>query len=279
MLPELCEHHCFGHGLCDPATGDCSCDAGYSGRHCESGLCPHGCSGHGRCVGPTLPQDGVMRPRSIGPRPTGDPPMLSVLPSAGGCECYSGWTGYDCAHRTCPGNNCFGHGDCLNGTCVCESGYAGAACTEAACATPCLNGGVCAPGGRCRCPAAFAGDDCSISRRSRLWRLMTTLLVPPSPPPPPPPRPATDDAPPCAGYGVCSGHGACLAGGTCACQPGWLGAGCAERACTHVSCDADHGRCVHGVCRCREPWHGARCELGRCPRDCSGPGACSACHS
>ena len=272
MQPGLCWHHCFGHGLCDPSNGQCTCDIGFEGGHCEVGACPNGCSGHGLCVGlhAAPPQRGATVPRSLSPLHT-DPSSLSAIPSAGGCQCDSAFTGSDCSLRRCEGD-CYGHGTCMNGTCACDPGYAGALCTDGACAHPCLHGGVCAPGGGCRCTVDFVGKDCGISRGSRLGRL---LLAPSSTPPPSPPAARLIVAP-CAGYGRCSGHGTCAQNGTCACDSGWTGLGCGERSCSHVRCTSGRGRCVRGACRCRSPWYGAACEYGACPRDCSGNGYCNA---
>ena len=267
MQPPLCWHYCYNHGLCNPESGTCTCEPGYGGEHCQFGACHNNCSGHGTCVPPTLPKYGASAPRSLidGVEPSTD---LSILPSAGGCQCKAGRTGADCSLLTCVGN-CHGHGTCVNGTCACEPGYAGASCIEGACARPCLHGGVCVAGGRCRCPRAYVGSECAIARNSRLARLMRMAPSVPSPPPSLPPY----DNLPCAGYGNCSGHGACRRG-TCVCDAGWAGVGCGEVACSRVDCGA-HGRCVRGTCRCRAPWHGARCELGACPAACSGNGYCN----
>lgn len=40
---------CSGHGTCDPVTGTCRCQAGWTGRACHLEHCPGACNGHGRC--------------------------------------------------------------------------------------------------------------------------------------------------------------------------------------------------------------------------------------
>ena len=61
----------------------------------------------------------------------------------------------------------------------------------------------------------------------------------------------------------CNGHGVCNATrGVCSCSPGWFGAWCQHRACTH-SC-GEHGVCVHGACACDPGWEGSACELQQC---------------
>jgi len=43
------ETECSDQGLCDRATGLCSCFPGYTGSSCQRTACPDDCSGHGTC--------------------------------------------------------------------------------------------------------------------------------------------------------------------------------------------------------------------------------------
>lgn len=44
-----CPHNCSGHGMCDPNTGSCACNSGYTGQACHVTYCPSLCGDHGTC--------------------------------------------------------------------------------------------------------------------------------------------------------------------------------------------------------------------------------------
>jgi len=263
-LSGRCWHGCWGHGLCDPATGNCTCDPGYSGTTCIDGRCPNNCSTHGRCVLPTVPLSAVTASTSlIATVPTVDDLRLATLPSAGGCECEGRWTGIDCSLLRCV-DDCAGHGTCLNGTCACDRGYFGSSCSRSLCKPECINGGACIGGSICRCPSGFHGARCEVAYQVEEGTSVPNTLTVEA-------AVREDGSLPCAGGGICSSNGQCIQG-KCICNLGWAGVGCGEKACELVPCAIGHGRCVRGRCHCRPPWQPPFCQLGRCPKDCSGAG-------
>ena len=285
LHPGPCAHGCSGLGLCDPASGACSCFQGFSGPTCEIGACPNSCSGHGRCVAPSIPVQGLAPSGSIMHQSAGADDAvgrLSVTPSAGGCECFEGHTGHDCSLLRCPGD-CFGHGVCVNGTCVCEASYTGAACSIVQCSSPCRNGGVCAVGG-CLCRAGFGGNDCGIANFTATIAATADIAAAHIAAAATAPTTAAAAAPrtavasfastsvACAGG--CSGRGLCASSGTCECQPPWQPPSCAFAACPR-GCSG-HGYCnaSSGSCTCKAGFQGADCATSHCPMSCHHRGTC-----
>ena len=95
--------------------------------------CPNGCSAHGTC-------------------------------RSGQCECFPGFTYFDCSLRTCAGD-CSGAGVCFNGTCRCADGFCGADCSLKCCVNGCSGRGECVQDGTsasCLCQPGYGGADCSL---------------------------------------------------------------------------------------------------------------------
>lgn len=150
------DEYCSNRGVCDAATGICTCstnfdtsdgyngpgtrgDCGYAVQNVAQ--CPGAiaCSAHGQC--------------SSNPKYT--------------CACSAGWTGADCSLRSCPTSvawftlpseenvahisetvECANMGVCdrITGTCVCSTGFTGTACTRMICPgnpTECSGHGTC----------------------------------------------------------------------------------------------------------------------------------------
>lgn len=86
---------CSNKGLCDRATGTCTCFEGYEGAACQRASCPSNgngvCSGHGTCE--TIAE--------IAARDFGNIYKLWDESLTMGCACDGGYTGPDCSQRKC----------------------------------------------------------------------------------------------------------------------------------------------------------------------------------
>jgi len=86
---ELAE--CASKGICDRGTGTCECFEGYEGSACQFSSCPSVdgavCSGHGVCKSALQVSNGFYQ--------------LWDKEAQMGCECDSGYEGFDCSERKC----------------------------------------------------------------------------------------------------------------------------------------------------------------------------------
>lgn len=93
---------CANKGICDRATGLCTCFDGYEGNGCARTTCPNKCNGHGVC----------HSIRQLGEKAGGtlfglEQPAGSVgydlwdANSTYGCRCDPWYSGADCSRRTC----------------------------------------------------------------------------------------------------------------------------------------------------------------------------------
>lgn len=81
---------CSNKGICNRATGECSCFEGYEGAACVRSVCPNKCSGHGTCE--YIQDLGSYNNAST----AWDYNKIQ------GCRCDGGWGGDDCSKRLCP---------------------------------------------------------------------------------------------------------------------------------------------------------------------------------
>ena len=81
---------CSNRGVCDRATGLCTCDVGWEGISCQRLSCPLLCNYHGRCMSMS-----EMATEAGFSYSNWDADMMF------GCVCDNGYTGYDCSERTC----------------------------------------------------------------------------------------------------------------------------------------------------------------------------------
>lgn len=91
---------CSARGLCDHATGMCTCMPGFEGRECKRLSCPADCNGHGTCIDMRYysEQSDIYQENKIYDKVWDADKMH-------GCVCDEGYEGYDCSLRVCP------HGD------------------------------------------------------------------------------------------------------------------------------------------------------------------------
>jgi len=86
---------CSNKGMCDRSSGECECFEGYEGSSCQRASCPVGsngvCSGHGTCE--TISELAGRDNENIYRLWDEDITM--------GCHCDAGYTGPDCASRSC----------------------------------------------------------------------------------------------------------------------------------------------------------------------------------
>lgn len=93
---------CANKGICDRASGLCTCFDGYEGNGCKRTTCPNKCNGHGTC----------HNIRQLGEKAAGT--LFGVEHPAGtmsydlwdsnstyGCRCDPWYAGADCSRRTC----------------------------------------------------------------------------------------------------------------------------------------------------------------------------------
>ncbi|KAH9187062.1 hypothetical protein AeNC1_010961 [Aphanomyces euteiches] len=87
---------CSNMGICNEATGVCTCNAGFEGPACEFMSCPS-CT-NGRC----LSMREAAQSQDDYNLFTTTTYSLWDADKIRGCKCDFGFTGYDCSQRTCP---------------------------------------------------------------------------------------------------------------------------------------------------------------------------------
>lgn len=104
---------CADKGLCDFASGACTCDTNYFGEACQYLTCPSDstygtCTGHGRCLS--------MKERAMWAENNGDATVLTYGKDPNNaqtwdagriysCMCDKGYHGFDCSLKNCPGGD------------------------------------------------------------------------------------------------------------------------------------------------------------------------------
>ena len=139
---------CSDAGVCDRATGMCTCYEGHEGSACQRTVCPNDCSGHGVCQDNTDFAEDYGRAMSVQINTKRYTPRCEVGSAVDatncprhiehlddyyttfmatyddawdsglqtGCLCDSGYYGADCSKRECPSNS-----DPLDTSCTTET--------------------------------------------------------------------------------------------------------------------------------------------------------------
>ncbi|KAK3101710.1 hypothetical protein FSP39_005732 [Pinctada imbricata] len=302
---------CTNHGTCNPATGQCSCNSGWSGNGCHIASCPQDCNSHGTCTATltTVTPYCTCSTNYFGHAcqyhcehgtydsvsdvcvcdPCYDGYECNVLCSGTGtcvngtCDCgFNGGRGDFCEQPGCPGYNedCTGHGTCnvATGTCLCYQGWRDTGCQTPDCPSDCNNRGVCnttlSRPACTDCDKGWMGDACDIPCHGTQIPMDSGVCVCDN---------GCDHGDSCEQ--TCNGIGQCISD-QCDCTNQTLGLNLGHWGdyCTDPGCPGNveqctgHGSCVPGswTCVCSTGWFGDGCEKADCPGtpDCSGNGYC-----
>mmetsp|Transcript_19972 Transcript_19972/g.23686 ORF Transcript_19972/g.23686 Transcript_19972/m.23686 type:complete len:410 (+) Transcript_19972:37-1266(+) len=179
---------CSENGICDRATGNCLCSAGWGGTACDRLLCPMDCSGHGHCYSmedlartdTAMPLSGRLRSAFPQYGTAADRDYGSWdYQTMHGCVCDSSWPvglgagetqtaeyfGGNCARRHCPtGDDPRTMGiDETNCTGKVAPGGFGVGGPGNLCHVDCSGRGSCNyVDGTCACYEGFYGENCGL---------------------------------------------------------------------------------------------------------------------
>ncbi|XP_030224300.1 teneurin-3 isoform X5 [Gadus morhua] len=134
VLKTTCPEQCSNHGTFSTESGNCVCDAKWTGVDCSVELCVVDCGAHGVCL-------------------------------SGSCHCEEGWAGPECLQRDCH-PRCIDHGVCREGKCDCHQGWTGEHCTIDGCPGLCNNNGRCVLDHNvwhCVCQGGWRGLGCHVA--------------------------------------------------------------------------------------------------------------------
>lgn len=97
---------CSNRGICDRSTGQCECQADFTGAACNMLSCPTGgilvdvCSGHGTCV--SMYDWARLDGRHVTYGTDPHDPVTWDFDQIFGCVCDEAYSGANCARRECP---------------------------------------------------------------------------------------------------------------------------------------------------------------------------------
>ena len=267
--PKYSDKYCGGvnRGVCDTATGTCSCKVNYSGDNC--GECSADYRGeqceHFRCLPAWSPSE------SASPEECGGPSYGTCNTEIGECICNDVERLVDkqCKEKPCAGgcNEAAGSNRCDRrwGQCICESRFSGTNCEV--CTVDCNSGSgskisnICNPStGKCVCGNVWSGEDCKTENCVNYNKLGSKEN--------------------CLGRGVCGDKLACQ------CTGSYWGSYCQNLMCPgskRLSDNSEEFCSGNGVCevdscnientlcsvrcKCDDGFYGGDCSLQFCPGD------------
>jgi hypothetical protein len=126
---------CSSAGVCDRATGMCSCYEGHEGSACQRTTCPNDCSGHGVCQDNTDFAEDYARAMSIQINTKRYTPRCEVGAAVDDTNCPRQIEHLDDYYTTFMVTYEDAWDSTLQTGCLCDSGYYGADCSKRECPT------------------------------------------------------------------------------------------------------------------------------------------------
>lgn len=124
---------CSDAGVCDRATGVCSCYEGHEGSACQRTTCPNDCSGHGVCQDNTDFAEDYARAMSVQINTKRYTPRCAVGESVDATNCPRQLEHLDDYYTTFMATYDEAWDTSLQTGCLCDSGYYGADCSLREC--------------------------------------------------------------------------------------------------------------------------------------------------
>jgi len=126
---------CSDAGVCDRATGMCTCYEGHEGSACQRTTCPNDCNGHGVCQDNTDFAEDYARAMSVQINTKRYTPRCAVGSAVDSTNCPRHIEHLDDYYTTFMATYDDAWDTGLQTGCLCDSGYYGADCSKRECPT------------------------------------------------------------------------------------------------------------------------------------------------